>query len=54
MAVGVNGGVCAGTQPAGVIAYGSPGGGGTAGGGSGLNNTQEYNGSSWTTVNNLL
>ena len=31
MATGVNGGGCAGTQAAGVISYGSPGGGGTSG-----------------------
>ena len=53
MATGVNGGGCAGTQAAGVMSYGSPGGGGTSGGG-GLNVTQEYNASTWTTVNTAI
>ena len=47
---GFNGGGAFGTQPAGVAAYGAPGGGGT----SGRNNTEEYNGSTWTNVNNVI
>jgi len=47
-----SGGACAGTQIAGVYAYGSPGGGGS--GPPGRNVTEEYNGSTWSLVNNTI